>query len=664
VGFVCIDAVSTARSSFPSHSATLSKEIIYHVASTRTLRIMFKKDKSSLLFTIGAATLLIGLGILAYSIVISRGPAKDLPAGATVVPQDAMMALSITTDESQWNRLREFGTPQSKASFERFLSELRDRLLTSNGYAYAQDIQPWVGNTAMVVFLRNKIAIPVPPRAPNAPTPQPIQQSVAIILPISNPIKAKELLAKPRPLNQGKMVERNYKGVQVTETQGIPDRTFSVAVLGTNYLAVTTDPSATDRIIDTYKGEPSLAKTPGYVDAIQQIKDSGAFGQIYVNMPVAAAFTAANSSREISAENLEKLQQNQGFATTATLDTDGIGFKSISWLKPDSTIRIAVENNALKMVNRLPNNTIMMVSGGNLQRLWQDYVVGADANPLSPINPQVLRTGLKSTTGMDLDKDFINWMAGEFSLSLIPAPVQNPKDKFAAGFVFMVETSNRNAANKSLKQLDETMQTKGFRVEEIQVGGQPATKWTSPFGGITVTRGWMNDVAYITVGAPVVDAIVPAPKSPLLSSELFQKTVRSQLKPHNGNFFIDTESAFNPKNLALPEFPPSQKIWIDATRSIGVTAAVIGDRTTRYDVFVGLKKSDQSTPSPSPAAPSSASPSPAAPSSSSPSPATPSSASPSPAAPSSASPSPATPSSASPSPDSPSPSPTVQTSPN
>jgi hypothetical protein len=664
VGFVCIDAVSTARSSFPSHSATLSKEIIYHVASTRTLRIMFKKDKSSLLFTIGAATLLIGLGILAYSIVISRGPAKDLPAGATVVPQDAMMALSITTDESQWNRLREFGTPQSKASFERFLSELRDRLLTSNGYAYAQDIQPWVGNTAMVVFLRNKIAIPVPPRAPNAPTPQPIQQSVAIILPISNPIKAKELLAKPRPLNQGKMVERNYKGVQVTETQGIPDRTFSVAVLGTNYLAVTTDPSATDRIIDTYKGEPSLAKTPGYVDAIQQIKDSGAFGQIYVNMPVAAAFTAANSSREISAENLEKLQQNQGFATTATLDTDGIGFKSISWLKPDSTIRIAVENNALKMVNRLPNNTIMMVSGGNLQRLWQDYVVGADANPLSPINPQVLRTGLKSTTGMDLDKDFINWMAGEFSLSLIPAPVQNPKDKFAAGFVFMVETSNRNAANKSLKQLDETMQTKGFRVEEIQVGGQPATKWTSPFGGITVTRGWMNDVAYITVGAPVVDAIVPAPKSPLLSSELFQKTVRSQLKPHNGNFFIDTESAFNPKNLALPEFPPSQKIWIDATRSIGVTAAVIGDRTTRYDVFVGLKKSDQSTPSPSPAAPSSASPSPAAPSSSSPSPATPSSASPSPAAPSSASPSPATPSSSSPSPDSPSPSPTVQTSPN
>ncbi|MGL5065477.1 MAG: DUF3352 domain-containing protein, partial [Microcoleus sp.] len=458
-----------------------------------------------------------------------------------------------------------------------------------------------------------------------------------------NPLKAKELLAKPKTLNQGKMVERNYKGVQVTETQGVPDRKFSVAVLGTNYLAITTEPTATDRIIDTFKGEPSLAKTPGYGDALEQIKSPGAFGQIYVNIPVAAAFTAANSAREISPENLEKLQQNQGFATTMTMEADGIGFKSISWLKPDSQRRIAVENNAQKMSNRLPSNTIAMVSGGNLQRLWQDYVQGADANPIAPINPQVLRSALKSTTGMDFDKDLINWMAGEFSLSLIPAAAQSPKSKYAAGFVFMIDTNNRRAADKSLKQLDDTMKTRGYRVEEIQVAGQKGTQWTSPFGGIVVTRGWMNDTLFLTVGAPILDAIVPAPTSPLLSSELFQKTVRSELNPHNGNFFINTDSAFNPKNLGLPELPTNQKIWIDAMNSIGVTASVVGDRTTRYDAFVGLKKSAQSIPSPnsSPKSPSPKSTSPKSPS------------------PSVESPSPELPSS-----DSPSPSPTVQTTPN
>jgi Protein of unknown function (DUF3352) len=610
---------------------------------------MFKKDKSSLLFSIGVATLLVSLGFIAYLIVISRGPAKDVPAGATVVPQDVMMAVSIATDESQWNRLREFGTPESKASFEQILAQLRDRLLTANGYSYQQDIKPWVGNTTTIAFLRNKIAIPQTPPAPNAPPPLPAQQSVAIILPIANPIAAKELLAKPRTLTQGKMVERNYKGVQVTETQGVPDRKFSVAVLGTNYLAITNEPTATDRIIDTFKGEPSLAKTPGYPDALQEIKIPGAFGQIYVNIPVAAAFSAANSAREISPENLEKLQQNQGFATTMMLEPEGIGFKSVSWLKPDSQRRIAVENNAQKTANRLPNTTIAMVSGGNLQRLWQDYVQGAEANPIAPINPQVLRSAMKSTTGLDLDKDLIDWMAGEFSLSLIPSPAQSPKDKYAAGFVFTIDTNNRRAADKSLKKLDDTMKTKGFRVEEIQIAGQKAVQWTSPFGGIVVTRGWMKDTAFLTVGAPILDTIVPAPTSPLLSSELFQKTVRSELTPHNGNFFIDIDSAFNPKNLALPEFPPNQKVWIDAMSSIGVTASVVNDRTTRYDAFVGLKKAAESIPSPqtsprsaSPRVPSPNSPSPSPDSESSPSPSPDSESSPSPS-PDSESPSPAEP---------------------
>jgi hypothetical protein len=165
---------------------------------------------------------------------------------------------------------------------------------------------------------------------------------------------------------------------------------------------------------------------------------------------------------------------------------------------------------------------------------------------------------------MDLDKDLMNWMAGEFSLSLIPAPAQNPKDKFAAGFVFMVETNNRGAANKSLKQLDETMKTKGFRIEEIQVGGKPATKWTSPFGGITVTRGWMNDVAFMAVGAPVVDAIVPAPKSPLLSRRRWRsyhplrRFCRSQkIQPIHSFTKSLTESCFTEPCFTEPYFTQS-----------------------------------------------------------------------------------------------------------
>ncbi|HLO50746.1 MAG TPA: DUF3352 domain-containing protein [Kamptonema sp.] len=554
---------------------------------------MLKKDKNSLMLTVVAAVLLIAGGIGAYLLIVSRGGAKDALIGASVVPQDAMMTISISTDSKQWDKLREYGTPESKAAFEKVVGDLRDRILTANGYGYQQDIQPWVGKEVMVAFLQNNSTPPVTSTAP-------AQQSIAVVMPIANPLKAKELLAQPKPINQGKMVERNYKGIQVAEIQGVPDRNLSVAVLGSEYLIVTTAPKATDRIIDTYKGEASLANTSGFTESLEQIKTNQPFAQVYFNIPVAAAYASLHSSRPISQQNLEKLQ-SQGFATAVTLESDGIAFKSISWLKSDAQKKLAVENNATKMLTRLPDNTLMAISGGNLQRLWQDYAEGSQANPIAPLPPELVRSGLKSSTGMDWDKDFINWMKGEFSLSLIPAPTaQNAPGKFAAGFVFMVESSDRKAADKSLKQLDEVMKTKKFKVEETQAGGKPAVKWTAPFGGVSVTRGWIDNVAFMTVGAPVVDTFLPVPKAPLVESEIFQKTVRSDLKPNNGNFFIDTDKAFNPKNLAIPELPPNQKVWVDAIHSIGVTTAVISDRITRYDAFVQLKKLNQASPQPGP----------------------------------------------------------------
>jgi hypothetical protein len=560
---------------------------------------MKKKDKTSLTITAGAALLVIAGGIGAYLLISSRRPAQDVPIGANIIPQDVMMTISLSTNSGEWEKLQQYGTPESKIAFNRLLGDLRDRLLTANGYGYQQDIQPWVGKEIMIAFMQNYTA------SSTISTPQ---QSVAIVMPIDNPLKAKELLAQPKSINQGKMVERKYKGIQIAELQGVPDRKLSVAALASEYLVVTTDPKAIDRIVDTYKGEPSITTSPGFMQSLETIKTNQPFAQLYFNVPVSAKYASINSSRPISPENLEKLQ-TEGFATNVTLESEGIAFKSIAWLKSNAEPKLAVENNATTMLNRLPSNTLMAINGGNLQRLWQDYSQGSQANPIAPFPPEALRSAIKSSTGMDWDQDFINWMKGEFSLSLIPASViQNTPGKFGAGFVFMVETNDYKAADKSLKQLDEAMKTRKFKVEESKIGSEAVIKWTTPFGGVSVTRGWINkNVAFITVGAPVVEAILPPPKSPLLGSEFFEKAMGSELKPNNGSFFIDVDKAFKPQNMAIPEFPPNQKVWLDAIKSIGFTTAVTSNETSRYDAFIQLKQVNQSQPpaSPSPSVKSS-----------------------------------------------------------
>jgi hypothetical protein len=246
--------------------------------------------------------------------------------------------------------LRQFGTKQTQAELDKNLAELRDRFLTANGYNYQQDIQPWVGQEVTIAFLapQSNTSTKSPPTATATN-----KQSVVIVLPIEKPAAA-QTLAKPKPPKQGKWVERNYKGVQIKETQA-GSQNYSTTVLDQRFLVVTDNPKATERTIDTYKGGASIGKTSGYIQALDKIK-AQRFAQFYINIPLAARVAAANPSRSFSSQGLVQLQNHQGLASTVTLESEGIRFKSISWLKQNSQ-RLRVGEKAITMQSRLPAET-------------------------------------------------------------------------------------------------------------------------------------------------------------------------------------------------------------------------------------------------------------------------------------------------------------------
>ncbi|NES02186.1 MAG: DUF3352 domain-containing protein [Okeania sp. SIO2F4] len=555
---------------------------------------MKKQDKTLPLTLLGATFLIIVGTVAGYILISSEETVDNLPVGAEVVPKDAMMTLHLSTDSTQWENLQQFGTPESKAALQKLLGQLRDRFLTTYGYNYQRDIQPWVGKEVAIAFLRKSTLEPSNQTTPDSPPPPPAEQATMVVLPITNPTAAKQILDKPRSPKAGKLVKRTYRGIEITETEGVPNQDISVAALGGKFLVVTNSQTAINRAVDIYKGDQSLAKAPGYTAAMEKLETAAPFAQVYVNIPVAAAYTSSKSMTPVSEENLKQLEDNQGVAAKVSLVPEGIDLKAISWLKPNSQKKFTVENKATEMLSRVPGNALMMISGSNLQRMWSDYVKGAAANPIAPINPDTFRQTVKNGTGMDLDKEFINWMAGEYSLSLLPIPKSKDQlQKFAAGFVFMVKASDRRAAEESLKKLDEVMKKKEFEVGEAVASGKPVVKWTSPFGGFTVIRGWLNgNVAFFTLGGSVENQILPAPTNSMAESVVLQETLPLESESFNGNFFIDISRTFNPQNLSIPQLPANQKIWVDGMESIGVTSIVSNSRTTNYDVFVKLKKQE------------------------------------------------------------------------
>ncbi|XDE64712.1 DUF3352 domain-containing protein [Arthrospira platensis BEA 1257B] len=304
---------------------------------------MLAKNKPSLLVTIGAIAVLVGGGVAAYFALTARRTIRDVPLGANIVPQDALLAVSVSTAPQKWQTLQQYGTSQSQAAFEQLLIQWRDRIFTDQGYNFEQDIQPWIGNEVMMAWLPDPALVSGQP-SPSGDTPRqsPMASARILLLPIANPLRAQEILSARKSLNQGEILERNYRGIDIFETQGRLQN-YSIAVLGREFLLVSDDPRATDRAIDTYHGDSSLAATPGYSAAIQQIRNSQAFAQVYLNIPVAASLASMTAAQPIPPESLAQLKRHQGFATTAILRDNGINFQGVSWL----SIITLIENSLL-----------------------------------------------------------------------------------------------------------------------------------------------------------------------------------------------------------------------------------------------------------------------------------------------------------------------------
>ena len=561
---------------------------------------MLKKNNPLLLITLAVVTFLLVGGITSYSLWLQRNILlKNAPLGSQLIPQDALVMASISTNPFQWQELQQYGSLETQAALNKQLADMGNNLLTANGYNYEKDIQPSLAQTIAIAYFDTPTSSIKPQPKQNQSLEIPFSQTPdLIVLPIENPTQAKQILDRAKSQKVTQVVERIYKGIQIRETQKNNETNYSATALG-RFFVVTNNPTIMDRVIDTYKGADSII-TPDYVERLAKITATNTFAQVYFNIPALSTVAAVNSKGSLSPEKIAASEQKQGIATTVILESEGIRFKSISWLKPKSQRKYKVKNTNSRLPRCFPANTLLMISGGNLAQLWQEYAATAESNPLAPMPPANFSAGLQATLGLDLQKDLLPWMEGEFALALIPAPDDllklpenlQPSPTLGAGIALMVLSSDRASTDKAFQKLDEALKTRyQFTVENTQINGQPVVKWTSPLGGVIATHGWLEgNIVFFTLGAPITSAILPQPSATLIQTGLFQQVVPNNPKPNNGQIFIDIDRTLNRSTLNLPTLPKQPKSLIQAIRAMGFTIAISDERSTRFDIFVKLQK--------------------------------------------------------------------------
>ncbi|MDJ1168050.1 DUF3352 domain-containing protein [Roseofilum sp. BLCC_M154] len=536
-------------------------------------------------------------GSLAYWLFIGRTQVpKNMQLGANVVPQNSLMTISLSTNERQWENLRSFGTANTQAAFDQSLVQLRDQFQIQTKLDYLKDIQPWVGQEVTWAYLAPEIA-EEETQSEEERVVMLQEPSWVMIVPIANPLKAKEISGK---LVNQELTKRTYKDIEIQETPPDAEVVFSSTVLEGRYLVISSAPEATDRVIDTFKGKASVASTPGYKNALEQLGSSSALARVYVNIPEATRVAAANSVRPIAPEELEKMETNQGLAATVEVVSNGLLFKGITWLSNQADQKLTTDSLGLDLGTYMPSDTLFMLTGSNFNQVWNQYTTGVEGNPLAPLNPQGLKQGLLDTTGLNLEEDLLKWMDGEFAIAMIPANQAGSPIPF--GFAVMVNTGDRETADQTFTTLDGVMKDKyQMQINSETVGETEITQWQLPFGIVDISRAWLSDdLVMMTFGAAIANRLITPPETPLASSEAFKTSIPTGLSPQSGYFYADMERLFN-QNLPLPIImPPNQDNLFKAFDSIGLTSAITSPRTTRYDLLVRLKKGQTPGPLPSP----------------------------------------------------------------
>ena len=594
------------------------------------------KKKPALLLTIGTAFSLVAGGATAWWLLQRHTPISELPSGADILPENTAVSFSFSTDEGQWRRLRQFGNEQTQAAMSQRLVTWRDRLFTENGINYQQDVQPWVGEEVTVAFLNPEAtneqgngqgdeqgnAKEIRPYQP--PNEAEFDRSAVLILPIANVERVQQFISQPQTSESQEWADREYNGITIREVHGDTQLDYAAALLGDRFLVASGDVQSLEQVIDTFNGDPSVARNVDYGRAFSQLQEtvSNPFMRLYVNIPQAKAFTATNANQPIPPQLLTLVQNNEGLVSAVTLESNGMRFQGSTWVASDSKIRLRGNDEAERMPVLLPTETVMMASGANFEQFWQTYSQAA-STPESQANLRnqgfsaaTLQQLFGNFTGLNWAEDILPWAKGEFSLSLLSAPAATPTASSTAGLLFMVQVSDRRAADETLKKLDQAMKERnGWAVGEAQLEGQSVVNWTSPRASVTVTRGWLEgNVMYLAIGPGVAEAVSPTPSQTLADSNLFRTATASDLPSNNGQFFLAADQLANPDiKLPVPTLPTSNREFLTVMRAIGITTAIQDNRTLQYDLHVLLQKTD-SPPPPLPSPGASTQPSPTSPS--------------------------------------------------
>lgn len=513
---------------------------------------------------------------------------------AKVVPDEAFMAAYLVNDRQPWQKLSEFGNAESKAAIARGIESFKNEVFTANNLDYDRDLEPWVGNI-MLAWLP----------AEEGAEPTETQPELLAVVGIKNPLRAWLFQRNLKSQENLKQQEIEYNGVTISEiipSEGAPSYYTRLK----NQLVLSDSRATVERAIDVFQGEPSLvAKNVGGSEDKSFKKlladDLGVDDPLFhFYLPdYGSMMGAVDRGLADSPVELPETNAVQAIAIAGGVDNRGIYVRAISAVDPD-LLPEQSEPVAGQLLDRLPSETIALVSGAPLAQTWSSLVAQSQTSPPIEQFVTLVRTAVNQFVKINADRDLFGWMDGEFAIGLV-ASQEGMLSQIGFGGALLFETSDRATAATTFNKLDNLARNGlpfPLEISSRTVNGIDFQDWRIPQQGAVVSYGWLDDnTVLLTLGGPIADAIAAGPSPNLRESDNFRAIAGSLPTPNYGYFYLDMDRAIDPLQTLLlfsgGNIPVETTAILQSIRGIGVTATWPKPEQAEMELLFALKKTKE-----------------------------------------------------------------------
>jgi hypothetical protein len=283
-------------------------------------------------------------------------------------------------------------------------------------------------------------------------------------------------------------------------------------------------------------------------------------------------------------------------------------FDVLTWVRPNGILSesnvyfttpqpqraTADHPDANQILTRLPAATYAAGNSRNFKQQWQEILEFYEGDPQSQELLKRAKLELTKATGLDLDKDLIDWMDGEYALFFYPTQegfFNYIDPRFNLGVGLMVQTSDRPRAEATLRKIDQFLKTSTAKtyspamVASRTVKGQPITSWEVKDGKrllSVLSHSWIApDTLMITTGIGPAQELTPKPYLPLNLNPTFTEATGGLIKPNDGFTYVNMGSTLSFVYSLMRSWVPMDSLYAqEAQQLLGTIRSMSSTQTT------------------------------------------------------------------------------------